>query len=1659
LTNYGATNNLLIDISSDIHYHVPKVHMKQIFTLVFLLLISSLLSESKAQSLKVTATGTGQTTGHIANLSITNTTGSTIKINPQTCYIPSAGTYQPYVATIPATSVPPGTSSIQVEGYCANVDAKPVPADNPMPPVSEWIPVIQPGINIPQGGNNILTTPAVPAFKAEDITGLIQSPGYTPLSTNASQPITTTWPNTNITFEGTITPASYPKPFAPVLIEALNSISTAFDKLKQAGDINTPFSDDPGKEREAVIQQSFWIYTARITGEQYQKEDFSEKVFKQFEDDTDTKVKNLPKEELVKLENGIEVFWNAFTNLRIEAKLLNGTINETVLASTTNTILPPWDKIALTDERMKPGSNYGAAGIPWIPLIGGAVAAGALIYFATLGEDENDTMDCSFTVLATPGASTCGLSNGEIILSTTPPGSYAYAWSNGAVTSILLDIPAGSYSVTVTRVGTSCSEIIQVTVPNDNQSFNATISSQDASCDQANGSVSVTPSPPGAYTYQWSNGATTQNQSNLPPGNYTVTISAGGACEKILSAQIQSVPFEPSVSFTTTPSTCGGSDGTATVLVSPLGQYTYAWSNGQSGSSVSGLTAGSYSVTITKTGTSCTYVASVVVDDTSGSFSVSISSTMSGCGLSNGTANAIVDPPGGSYQFIWSNGQTSQQISGLAEGSYTVTVSIIGTTCTEEASVTISETPASFVVSLTSTQANCGVSDGTATATVNPPGSYTYAWSNGQSGSQITGLAPGNYSVTVTQGTDCSQQASIAVASTPFPHTISLNTTPSSCGGTDGTVTTNVTPPGEFTYQWSNGQTVSQLTGVGAGTYTVTVTIPGTNCSKTATATVDEIPASFTVSVSTTPAGCGLSNGTATTTVNPPGNYDYIWSNGQSGSQLSGVMAGTYTVTVSIAGTSCSKIVSTTVDQLPPSFSLSFTSTPAGCGMTNGSAAVMVSPPGAYTYLWSNGSAGSQITNVGTGTYTVTVTITGTSCSTSGSVDVGQTGGGFTATFTTDNASCGFPNGSATITVSPPAEYTYLWSNQQTGATLSQVGPGTFSVTATDNNGCVEAFSVTVGQDPADYITILNTTPGTCTGGGNIRFTVFTPGAGPLVIEIVWPGGTNMITVGAGVYNLSAFMAVVPGDYTLTVTDQQIGPSCSETVSATVGDITPPIVLLDDFYTTEGTQPLIENALENDEGLNIQMTQVDNEDGGTVTFMPNGVFTFIADIGFSGEASFVYTVTDACGTTSQAMVTIVVEVVPCDINVDFESTPASCGLEDGAITVIVNQPGDYEYEWDNGDEGPTIEDVPPGGYVVTITDLILGCTFEATFILEGLPADYVDDVDVIQPSCEAGGDIEFMAVSPGGNMLHMLVEHPFGAAEFDIDAGLIHLSDYVTTVPGDYFVEVSDPIAGPGCEESFTATLNQPPTPVIEVVEIFPPSSPGANDASAFVEVITPGQLPYAIYLDGLFAFTINQQNFFLLGLSAGAHTVWLVDITACQSNTVEFFVPMSEPFFEFGFNVTDAGSYSVSEEQPAVYQPGTTWRSVLSGSYRFDVGRIQQDVRLVYAPTLRMHNGENVNGFIAMEYLSGPRDLHWKGIGLRSQAGLGTYYEEREPALKSTAEPVYWLMRASVEHTVFKRILLTGSVSARGWDFIAPISWEFGFRVPFYSWRLSGSG
>jgi len=1335
------------------------------------------------------------------------------------------------------------------------------------------------------------------------------------------------------------------------------------------------------------------------------------------------------------------------------------TAAQSVYSQTSNALVAadsipyPWSRISLTGANMKP--SYVPIVAPaksalLIPIIAGAAGAGIIAY-AVIASGGNSTENCDFTIALQSSSSTCGQANGSITITTSPPGDYSYQWSNGSVTKDLQNISPGNYSVTVSRTGTSCTQVASATVANTNAAFNANITTQNADCGKHNGSATVSVNPAGNYTYTWSNGSNQQNQSGLAPGSYMLTVSAGGTCEQTYSVQIAEKPFAVTVTFTSTPAGCGSSDGTLTASVNPPGNYNYAWSNGQSGANISGLSPGSYTLTVSIAGTNCSHTESTSVAESPG-FTLSVTSSPSGCGLNDGTATAMVDPPG-NYTYAWSNGQTTQQATNLSAGSYTVTVSLAGSSCTQEASTSVQELPPSFTVTISTTPAGCGLMNGSATVTVNPPGAYDYAWSNGQTGSQLSGLGTGSYSVTVSKsGTTCSQQISATVEELPAAFNVMVSTTPAGCGLQNGTATATVDQPGAYTYTWSNGQTGAQATGLIGGSYSVTVTIARTSCSKVVSTTVEQTPPAFNVTVTTTTAGCGMSNGSASATVDQPGEYSYVWSNGQSGAQVSGLAGGSYTLTVTIVGTSCSQEVSVTVAETPPTFTLTFSSTPAGCGMTNGSANVVVNPPGAYTYLWSNGSTQMQINNVGTGAYTVTVSISGTMCSTLGSVNVGQTGGGFTASFAIDNADCGLPNGSATITVSPPSDYTYLWSNQQIGPTLSQVAPGTYSVTVTNANQCTGSFSVIVGQNAAEYINIINTTAGNCTGGGNISFTATTPGAGPLLINITGPGGNTMITVPPNFYNLSTFINVLPGTYLMTVTDQSIGSSCSETVSATVADNTPPLVLDDDFYTTGGTTPVQENALTNDAGLNIHMTQVDNEIGGTVSFMANGNFTFIADVGFSGDASFIYTVTDACGHTSTAIVHIVVEEVPCDLQVTFEMTPASCGLEDGALTVMVVEPGSYEYAWSNGDDGPTIQNIPPDNYTVTITDLNLGCTLEVTTTLQGLPANYVENVVIIQPTCEGDGDIQFTAISPSGNPLTMMVTHPNGNADFQIDAGPVHLMDYVTTVPGNYTIEVSDPVAGPGCSESFTATLNAPPVLVIVVEEVIPPSTPSSMDGSAFVTITQPGVFPYAIYKNGIFVTTINQNNFFLINLGVGTYTVQVVDVNGCPSNIVTFVVPVPPEPLSMGMSIVYS-SPAASHESPAI--PNTTglWRSALVLSYPHQLGRLHQELRMLYVPSITDSHYGDLKGYVDLEMLTRIRQLYWNHFICKVQGGVSVHYLSHDPsATISSSPPINLMARVSAGYHLMKRIDLKGSLSLQGWEKLEPPQWEMSVMFPFIS-------
>jgi hypothetical protein len=347
------------------------------------------------------------------------------------------------------------------------------------------------------------------------------------------------------------------------------------------------------------------------------------------------------------------------------------------------------------------------------------------------------------------------------------------------------------------------------------------------------------------------------------------------------------------------------------------------------------------------------------------------------CGLNNGGGTVV--PTGGTgYTYLWSNGATTQSVSGLASGTYTVTVTDIATSCTASASVTINASTAVTASTGGVIHTSCNLNNGTATANgTGGNGIYTYAWSNGGTTATISSLGAGSYTVTVTDGGGCTGTSSVTINSSTAVSATILTTIPTSCGQNNGTVTataTGGTP--NYTYAWSNGGTSATINGLAPGTYTVTVTDQG-GCTATTVATISSSTAPTLSVTSQTDVLCfGDSTGSATATgASGTAPYTYAWSNGATGGTVSGLTAGPYQVTVTDAS-GCTAVTGGNITQPASALSSGFTVTDeSNPGALDGS--IALSPAGgtsAYTYAWSNGQTTQTATGLAGGTYTCTIT-------------------------------------------------------------------------------------------------------------------------------------------------------------------------------------------------------------------------------------------------------------------------------------------------------------------------------------------------------------------------------------------------------------------------------------------------------------------------------------------------------------------------------------------------------------------------------------------------------------------------------------------------------------------------------------------------------------
>ncbi len=544
---------------------------------------------------------------------------------------------------------------------------------------------------------------------------------------------------------------------------------------------------------------------------------------------------------------------------------------------------------------------------------------------------------------------------------------------------------------------------------------------------------------------------------------------------------------------------------------------------------------------------------------------VTPTTTAANCGTL-GSATVTVTNYTGTPTYQWlPGGATTASISNLTPGTYTCLVGL-QSGCginTQTITANVGSVGASFNYTTTPQNPSCNNgNNGTANVLVSGGvAPYTYTWTStpAQNTATATNLAAGTYTVNVQDNTGCIGSTTVTLINPPAI-VATVTTSPTTCTGSVGTATANITSGGTapYNYTWSTMpvQTGQNISGLTQGTYTVVISDLN-SCTTTTTGVVGGQGFSWSLSaLSTNPKCFGSADGTATVTVINPGasTFTYSWSTSPAQTTnmtTPNLAAGTYTVFVN-DNNGCSSNASVTLIS-PPPITATVNTSPTMCSGATGSATVSVLSGGGtpFTYTWlisPTVQTTSIATNLAQGTYSVLV-IDNNSCSTISSGSVQSTGFTWTPAATSSPTKCfGSVDGTATVTINnPPAgsTYTYIWtpSAQTTSVTTASLAMGNYTVTVKDNNGCVSTASTTVTQ-PTLLTASAQSNPAMCTSASGWVNAIVSGGTAPYTYG--W-SPTNPIQTAQMATNLAQ------GQYTVIVTDAN---NCTATAITSVGDTT-----------------------------------------------------------------------------------------------------------------------------------------------------------------------------------------------------------------------------------------------------------------------------------------------------------------------------------------------------------------------------------------------------------------------------------------------------------------------------------------------------------------------
>ena len=1088
-----------------------------------------------------------------------------------------------------------------------------------------------------------------------------------------------------------------------------------------------------------------------------------------------------------------------------------------------------------------------------------------------------------FTITLTADSVTCnGLNDGSVCAVVTGgSGTFLYDWNFVATplgdgTPCISLLGSSTNTVKVTDVVSGLVRFCSISVGEPPVLNDYEVSHTEPSCfGLCNGFIDVDETggtPP--YTYVWSGGLGTNDTAlNVCAGTYTATVTDSRGCSDASAVVFVDQPALLVAPGTATMVSCNSfCDGTAAVIPSGgTSPYTYDWTPGSPigdlTPAISALCIGSYSCTVTDINGCIATFDTIITQPPVLTLAMSHVNATCG-GVCDGSATATVSGGTTPYIFTWSNGAvtstatTINTISGLCAGTYIVVITDANG-CSKTDSVVVAEPPVLIATAIGTSVSCFGICDGTASViVVGGNGGNTFNWSPGtpvgDGTATITSLCPNTYSVTVIDNNGCIDTG-VVVISEPallLSNPISTNVLCfGACNGTATSIPSGGTLP--YLFDWTPGAPIGDgtpsITGLCPNTYSVTVT-DGNGCTNSQSVTITQ-PLALNAGLSFTNVTCnGACDGTATST--PSGGtagYSFLWNTGAVTSSISGLCPGSYTVTVTDANF-CTTSATVVISQ-PNVLSVSVAATTLACnGDCNAVAvATILGGAGPFTIDWSPaspiGDGTTTISSLCAGTYNVTVT-DNNGCPANASNTILQPTI-LTLTTSSSDASCfGICNGTAaTVVGGGTPGYSFSWSpGGQITSSLTLQCDGTYTVTATDLNGCSISDIVTI-LEPAQLLanpSVLS----------NISCVGVIPCDGSAISN---PSG------GTGPYTFDWTPGTPTGDFTSTISGLCAGTYNVNVLDSNLCSSTMPIVI---------SQPLVLSApiSGSTSSCNVcngtaTVTPVGGTPGYSFLWMPTGQTTATAT-GLCPNVTYTVTVTDANGCVASNTITILQTIL---ISITTSNTTLSCfGACDGIATA--NASGGtipYSYVW-TGPSGivsllQTATGLCAGTYTVNVSDAA-GCLNADTVTFTNPPQLLVSALGT-NLDCAGVCSGTATATTTGGIGVYSFLWMPGGQTTATATA----------LCAGTYTITVTD---GNACTSSSTVIITEP-TPVDDVETI---TNANCTFADGSISVFPTGGLPGYAFNWGPGTPT-GDGTATITNLLAGAYTLAITDASGCVFN------------------------------------------------------------------------------------------------------------------------------------------------------------------------------